>query len=189
MLAWVVNSRLQLAPSPEGSRRSRVSFRPSACGLPQTEAEESRHTRIHRLSPPLALSCQLSAFLPTSNLQHPSSVFFSVSSVLRVSVVSVLISDLLCFLGLRLPHNSCVHHRNALNSFPFMRVRTTSFATEGWGMIPASFPSSRTPSPSLLFSITYALPNLQVFCFDNVATVPGGVYPPIRTRCRNAARN
>ena len=40
---------------------------------------------------------------------------------------------------------------------------------------------------SLLFSITYALPNLQAFCFDNAATVPGGVYPPIPARCRNAA--
>jgi hypothetical protein len=28
-----------------------------------------------------------------------------------------------------------------------------------------------------LATSTYALPNLQVFCFDCVATVPGGVYP------------
>ena len=32
-----------------------------------------------------------------------------------------------------------------------------------------------TPGRCLLFSISYALPNLQLLCFDNLATVPGGV--------------
>ena len=39
-------------------------------------------------------------------------------------------------------------------------------------------PTSRlrlfTPFSFLLFSYTYELPNLQLLCFDNVATVPGG---------------
>src|SRR6266852_3998275 len=38
------------------------------------------------------------------------------------------------------------------------------------------------PSLSRLFSCKYELPNLQVFCFDNDATVPGGGYPLVSRR-------
>ena len=36
-----------------------------------------------------------------------------------------------------------------------------------------------TTARSLLFAITYALPNLQSLCFENVATVPGGGWVPL----------
>src|SRR5579859_524924 len=89
--------------------------------------------------------------------------------------------------------------RNALNSFPINPLRTTFFAMGGWGGLtsahfkyhlnsvsfftPLAPRAARGPSPPrhlLFFSITYELPILQVFSFDNVATVgwgEGAAYP------------
>ena len=52
------------------------------------------------------------------------------------------------------------------NHFVLITIR---IAGGGYGV--CSNPYYRTPNRCLLFSITYALPNLQLFCFDNVATV------------------
>ena len=43
----------------------------------------------------------------------------------------MLVPDLFCFLGLTLLRNSCVHDRNALNSFRSKHLRTTFFAMGG----------------------------------------------------------
>jgi hypothetical protein len=71
-----------------------------------------------------------------------------------------------------------VRDRNVLNPFPSNILRTTFVTTEGWGRLVSS-PSHQSRITShgafFLFSITYKLPNLQVSCFDNDATVPGVV--------------
>lgn len=46
--------------------------------------------------------------------------------------------ELPCFLSIRLLMNSCVHDRNALNSFRFRHLRTALIAMEAWGMISCS---------------------------------------------------
>ena len=45
-----------------------------------------------------------------------------------------------------------------------------------------------TPNSHHLFSYTYALPNLQPLCFDNVATA-GGVYPSLLLRAKGPKWN
>ena len=70
-------------------------------------------------------------------------------------------SYLLCFLGLRLLRNPCVHDRNALNSFRSKHLRTTFFATEGWGMISAPVASPEG------FATVYSFQQLTTIKFCN----------------------
>ena len=58
---------------------------------------------------------------------------------------------------------------NFCNSLVLITIRIA-----GGGYTPSPSHALLTPFSPSLFSSTYALPNLQALCFDNVATVGGG---------------
>ena len=64
------------------------------------------------------------------------------------------------------PH---VHDRNALNSFRFMRLRTTFFATEGWGS-KGSYKSLSLYHSNL--NATRTSPLIACLCFQRLAHCP-----------------
>ena len=69
--------------------------------------------------------------------------------------------------------------RNGANSTPLSSIVSALFPMQ-WGVegILVGFAASHerlTHRRPLLFSTTYALPNLQALCFHDIATVPGGV--------------
>ena len=93
------------------------------------------------------------------------------------SVCSVLVPDLFCFLDLTFLRNSCVPDRNALNSFRFMRVRTTFFATEGWGMISSLIPSLGSLAPLFCFQSLTTIKFCNLFALITIQNA-GGWYSP-----------
>src|SRR5690242_4332422 len=84
------------------------------------------------------MSCEFSTARPPNNPGPPAPLRILCAPGPYVFCVN---SDLFCFLSLTFLRNSCVHDRNALNSFCFKSLRTTFFTPEGWGMIPTLIPS------------------------------------------------
>ena len=107
------------------------------------------------------MSCEFSTARPPNSSGPPAPLRVLCAPDLCVFCVD---SDLFCFLSLTFLRNSCVHDRNALNSFGFKRVHTTFSTTEGWGMIPTLIPS---PGP-LVYPELRGVP---VYFFQQLTTI------------------